>query len=534
MRKRIKQSLEQTLGIEDIILESPKNKDFGHFATPVAFQLAKALKKSPQQIAIEITPRLQELEIFDRVEAMNGYINLTLSPNFLDSEAKAFLMRPSSFNPHTKQKSTPQILLEYVSANPTGPLHIGHARGAVFGDTLMRIGRYLGHNITTEYYINDAGSQIETLGLSIFLTGRELLDKEVKYPEQYYKGEYIIEIAKDALNAFGAEVFEDEQNIAKLSDFGKDLMLKEIQENLNSLNIVFDNFVSEKSLFSEWDSTLKTLEDRKAVYEKEGKIWLKSQELGDEKDRVIVRENGEPTYLAGDIIYHNQKFKRNYEHYINIWGADHHGYIQRVKASIEFLGYDSKRLEIILSQMVSLLKNGEPYKMSKRAGNFILLKDVVEDIGKDAIRFIFLSRRLDSALEFDTTDLEKQDASNPIFYINYANARIHTMLAKSSQTSEISSANLNELHPSLRQDAFHLLFLAMQLETVVESAFCERALQKICDYLKELSSSFHKFYNAHRILETQDEAKLLKIMQVVSHSLTLGLSLLGIQVKTRM
>lgn len=532
MRKRIKSLLQSTLEVEDVILETPKNKDFGHFATPVAFQLAKVLKKAPVQIAAHLVPQLEKLEIFSKVENINGYINLTLSSHFLDAEANTFLNKPLKFTPKDHPQKNSGILLEYVSANPTGPLHIGHARGAVFGDTLMRLGRYLGHDITTEYYINDAGSQIQTLGLSILLAGREhLLNQTVEYPEQYYRGEYIIDIAKSAMDRFGPEIFASDANINQLSDFGKDLMLEEIKDNLKNIGITFDSFISEKALYNQWDKTLNALKDKNAIYEKDEKIWLKSQDLGDEKDRVIIRENGEPTYLAGDIIYHYQKFERNFKHYINIWGADHHGYIQRIKASIEHLGYDSSHLEIILAQMVSLLKNGEPYKMSKRAGNFILLRDVVEDIGADALRFIFLSRRLDSMLEFDTSDLEKQDSSNPIFYINYANARIHTLLSKSTQTS---NSSLEGLDPALNKEALDLLFLAMQLDHIIESAFNERALQKLCDYLKDLSAGFHKFYNAHKILDTPNEAMLLKIMKVVSHSITLGLSLLGIDAKTKM
>ncbi len=532
MRKRIKSLLQNILEVEDLILETPKNRDFGHFATPIALQLAKTLKKNPLEIAKQIIPKLENLEIFSKVENINGYINLTLSPHFLDLQADTFLNKSLESNLRVCSLKDSKILLEYVSANPTGPLHIGHARGAIFGDTLMRLGRYLGYDITTEYYINDAGSQIQTLGLSILLAGKEyLLNEEVEYPEQYYKGEYIIDIAKSAMEKFGPEIFHNNE-VDKLSDYGKDLMLEEIKDNLKSIGITFDSFISEKDLYSQWNKTLDMLKNRNAIYEKDGKIWLKSQEFGDEKDRVIIRENGEPTYLAGDIIYHYQKFQRNFEHYINIWGADHHGYIQRIKASIEHLGYDSKHLEVILAQMVSLLKNGEPYKMSKRAGNFILLRDVVDDIGIDALRFIFLSRRLDSMLEFDTSDLEKQDSSNPIFYINYANSRIHTLLSKSKQSDHISC--LERLDLTLNKDALDLLFLAMQLDYVIESAFNERALQKLCDYLKELSAGFHKFYNAHKILDTPNEAELLKIMRVVSHSITLGLNLLGIQARTKM
>lgn len=526
MYQIIKTQLEAKLDLQDISLETPKNKDFGHYATPIAFTLAKTYKKSPQIIASDLAPKIQEIDIFEKVEVVGGYINLTLSSHFLDSMANHTL-----FYKATPAKKEQSILLEYVSANPTGPLHIGHARGAIFGDSLVKIGNYLGYNIKTEYYINDAGAQIQMLGLSIMLAGQEyLLNQSVEYPENYYKGEYIIDIAKLALEKFGKEIFTQE-NIPTLSIFGKDLMLEEIKSNLSELGIHFDFFVSEKELYSQWDNILEKLKTHNAIYEKDQKIWLKSEIFGDEKDRVIVRDNNEPTYLAGDIIYHHDKFIRKYAHYINIWGADHHGYISRIKASLEHLGFESNKLEIILAQMVSLLKGGQPYKMSKRAGNFILMKDVIADIGADALRFIFLSKKLDTALEFDLQELEKQDSSNPIFYINYANARIHTLFKKAQKEYDYSKVTLENLK---NKDALDLLFLALQLQKILQNAFEERALHKICEYLKNLAGVFHSFYNQYKILDTPDEAEFLKIFAVVSNTFTLAFRLLGIQIKTEM
>ncbi|PAF47606.1 arginine--tRNA ligase [Helicobacter sp. 12S02634-8] len=529
MYHQVKEILEGILQT-DIVLERPKNKEYGHYATPVAFSLAKVYKKSPTLIAEEIALKLSCVEEFEQVSACNGYINITLAEGFFEHMAQAALKADSDFGKQAPKGQ--KILLEYVSANPTGPLHIGHARGAIFGDSLSRVGRFLGYEIVGEYYINDAGSQIQMLGLSIYLSGRaDLLKKEVSYPQQYYKGEYIADLAQLAGEKYGLEIFESEEAITELSEFGKDLMLEEIKENLAEVGIVFDHFVSEKSLYSRWGDVFARLGEHNGIYESEAKIWLRSSLCGDEKDRVIVRENKEPTYLAGDIIYHDDKFSRGYDYYINIWGADHHGYIARIKAAIEFLGFDSSRLEVLLSQMVSLLKEGQPYKMSKRAGNFILMKDVVGDIGSDALRFIFLSKKPDTHLEFDVDDLKKQDASNPIFYINYANARIHTMLEKSAlDKEEILRASLQ----GLSKDAKNLLFNALIFPRVLEMSFEERGLQKICEYLKALAADFHSYYNAHKILETPQEAQMLKVCQVVSLSISVGLSLLGIQAKTKM
>ena len=524
MYPSLKALISQTLDIE-CFLEKPKDRKFGHFALPT-FSLAKTLKKNPPEIAQDFAEKLATLAEIININVVGGYVNFSLSDGFLQECVKNFLT--PKFLKNTKEK----ILLEYVSANPTGPLHIGHARGAIFGDCLARFGGYLGFEVVREYYINDAGTQIENLGRSIYIAGRHLFFNEAyNLPEDCYRGEYILELAKEAKEHFGEECFESEKNIADLSVFGKDKMLEEIQANLAQIGIVFDNFVSEKTLFKEWDNTLAQLQKGNGVYELEKKIWIKSSEYGDEKDRVIVRENGEPTYLAGDIIYHRDKFMRDFTHYINIWGADHHGYIARVKAAIHFLGYDEGKLEVLLSQMVSLLKGGEPYKMSKRAGNFILLKDVVADIGADALRFIFLSKKPDTHLEFDVNDLNKQDSSNPVYYINYANARIHTIFEKAGivmgDLPLKDSLNLND-------DAKALLFEALCLPQMIESSFRDREIQKICEYLKSLAASLHGFYNAHKILQTLQQDDYLYVLKVVSHSLTLGLRLLGISAKTKM
>ncbi|PAF41086.1 arginine--tRNA ligase [Helicobacter sp. 11S03491-1] len=529
MYHQIKKILEDILEVS-IVLERPKNKDYGHYATPIAFSLAKIYKKNPMIIAQEIAQKLSVIPEF-KVDVLHGYINITLCEDFFEQLGNAAISQGLDFGKLPK-KNENKILLEYVSANPTGPLHIGHARGAVFGDSLCRIGRFLGYEIDTEYYINDAGSQIQMLGLSIYLAGREhLVKKEVIYPKEYYKGEYVLDLALLARDKYGDKVFENEDSVPILSEFGKDLMLDEIKSNLAEVGITFDYFVSEKSLYDHWAEILQKLQAHDGVYQKDGKIWLRSGNQGDEKDRVIVRENKEPTYLAGDIIYHHDKYQRNYAKYINIWGADHHGYIHRVKAAIHFLGFDEGKLEVLLSQMVSLLKGGQPYKMSKRAGNFILMKDVVADIGSDALRFIFLSKKSDTHLEFDVEDLKKQDASNPIFYIHYANARIHTLLEKSHFKDEmILSASLK----NIPKEAKDLLFYALSFPRVVEVAFDERGLQKICEYLKGLAGEFHSYYNAHKIIDTPLESSILKICKIISLSITIGLDLLGIQAKTKM
>ena len=526
MKQRVSALLREKLGRE-VVLEKPRDRSFGHFATPIAFSLAKELRKSPMVIAEDIAASFGEVEEFSSVESVKGYLNFRLSENFLAEYASWALDNPTEFATQNKNQ---KILLEFVSANPTGPLHIGHARGAVYGDTLYRLAKHLGYDITAEYYVNDAGNQIDLLGLSIQLYAREnLLGESVEYPESYYRGEYLEGLAQGAKEKFGEEIFRDESRQKELAMWAKDRVMEIIVKDLADTNIFFDTFVNESGLYSDWDRVMQKMGDN--VYEKEGKLWIKSESKGDDHDRVVVRDDGRPTYLAGDIVYHNQKFERGYDHYINIWGADHHGYIPRVKAAIDFLGYDSDKLEVLLSQMVSLLKDGEPYKMSKRAGNVILMSDIVEEIGADALRFIFASKKSDTALEFDLAEFKKQDSSNPIFYIQYAHARIQTLLSKATVSREdINSASLK----NLGENADTLLFDALLLPEIVEDAFSSRQVQKLPDYLKALAASLHKFYYDVRMIGTEDEAKLLKLLLVVALSIKTGLSLMGIEAKDRM
>ena len=528
MRQRVREILQKHIN-HPIVLEKPKNRSFGHYATPVAFSLAKILRRNPLQIAKELVDRLCQEDVFEEVEELNGYINIKLSRSFLNEYAVWALKNEGDFG---KDNSNTSVLLEFVSANPTGPLHIGHARGAVWGDVLARIGSHIGYKIEREYYVNDAGNQMYLLGLSVYLVGREtVLGLEVEWPNEYYRGEYIVELAHKAVEALGAKKFEDESNIDEISKWAKDQMLDLINQNLAEVEVVFDNYVSEKSLYSRWDEIFTKLTKAKAVYEKDGKWWLKSTEHGDEKDRVVVREDGRPTYLAGDIIYHYLKFERGYDHYINIWGADHHGYIARVKAAIAFFGHDPKQLEIILSQMVSLLDGGKPYKMSKRAGNFILMQDIVKEIGSDALRFIFLTKKSDTHLEFDIEDLKKEDSSNPIYYINYAHARIFSLFKKAlKKQKDVFDVSID----TLDEEAYNLLFTALLLPEVLEDAFKSRQLQKVTDYLKHLAKMYHKFYYDNKIVGTPNEDALLKLSAVVALSLRVGLKMLGIEASTKM
>ncbi|EJF07425.1 arginyl-tRNA synthetase [Thiovulum sp. ES] len=521
MRKEIAKLLKEKFE-KEVVVEIPKDTKFGEFSTPVAFSLAKEYRKSPIKIAEDLVPELQNYPQFEKVEAVKGFLNFYLSEDFLNRFGEKSLKE--DFGQSEKNE---KILLEFVSANPTGPLHIGHARGAIYGDSLLRLGRHLGYKIDSEYYVNDAGRQISLLGVSIKYAFDEISGKNPTEPEEYYRGEYIFDLAKEIQAENGDEVFSD---LDKLSVLGKNKMILEIKSNLSSAGIEFDSYVSEKEIFADWEKALEKIGN--GTYQKDGKTFLKSSEHGDDSDRVIVRENGIPTYLAGDITYHNNKFSRDYDKYINIWGADHHGYIKRVESAIEFLGYDSSKLETRLTQMVSLLRDGEPYKMSKRAGNFILMKDVVDEVGADALRFIFASKTADTSLTFDISDLMKQDSSNPIYYINYAHARVHSLLRKSEfSIEEILKENITT---SSHRESRELLFFALRLPEVIEESFESRGVQKMAEYLHSLASNFHSFYNKTPMIGNEKEKELLKLSLIVANSIKLGLSLLGISAKEKM
>lgn len=520
MYSKVKKILDSTLK-RDVVLEIPKDSKKGDFATTAAFCIAKEKGINVKEAANEVISKLEKIEEFQKIEFENGFINITLHSKFITKIAKEILENKKT---NIKNES---ILLEYVSANPTGPLHIGHARGAIIGDILNKIGKYLGYKITTEYYINDAGAQIKSLGKSIFLSAREILNMPIDSNERDYKGNYIIDLAKNAINKFGEEIFINEKEINAIAHFGMEQMMQSIKATLAKIDIYFDNFVSEKETYKNLDSILEKLNINNATYIKDSKLWLKSSQKGDEKDRVIIKDNKEATYLAGDIVYHYDKFHRKFNQYINIWGADHHGYINRIKASIDFLGFESKKLEVILPQMVSILKEGKPYKMSKRAGNFILMENVMDDIGAEALRFIFITKRLDTHLEFDIDIFAKEDASNPIYYINYANARIHTLLLKSSLKPEFDFTNIDS-------NCRELLMLALVFNRVIEDSFHTRALQKIPEYLKNLSSKLHQYYNSTKIIGAKNEAKILAVLVIVSFAITKCFDLIGIKAKTKM
>lgn len=525
MKNTLKAQIKDILG--DLKIESPKDKALAHFALPV-FALSKEQKQPPNIIAGELAKKANEKgEGLFVASAVGGYVNFKLSNKFLNEIATAALKAPENFAKMSQEKPQ-KYYIEYISANPTGPLHIGHVRGAVYGDTLARVGAHLGHKIHTEYYINDAGNQIDLLGTSVALRAKELAGKDVIYPEKYYRGEYIDIVIQKIQSELGDEIFDDEKRIAEIA---KDEVLKIIKSDLADANIFIENWASEKALYPLLGETIARLESSEQMYKKDDKIYIASSKKGDDEDRVVVREDGRPTYLAGDIIYHGYKYKSQSDHYINIWGADHHGYIARLKAAISFLGYDENRLEVILMQMVNLLKDGKPFKISKRNGTAILMSDIAAEIGKDALRYIFISKAANTPLEFDIDELKKQDNSNPVYYINYAHARVNQVFSKAGKNwADVLNADMSLLD----ENAQNLAFSALSLPLVLENALQSRALHKITEYLRNLAGDFHKFYNENRVVGSDHENELLKLFALCALSIRTGLFLLGITAQDKM
>lgn len=530
MKEKVKAKISEIIDL-DFDLEKPKDKNLAHYAIPLGFKLAKELRKSPSEIAASYADKFKDSEIFE-VSNINGYVNFKLKGKILNELANDALEAGDKFGANLI-KNPKRTYLEYVSANPTGPLHVGHVRGAVFGDTLTRIARHLGDYFFTEYYINDAGNQIDLLGISVSLRAKEKYGEDVTYPEKYYRGDYIDEIIEQAEAKFGKEIFYDESRNLELAEFAKDIVLVIIDKDLKDIGVTFNSWASEKSFYPKLPATIERFKANGNAYEKDGSTYIASSKYGDDADRVIIRKDGRPTYMAGDSVYHDYKYQYDggFDKIVNIWGADHHGYIARLRTAIHCLGHDASKFEVILTQMVAVLKDGKPFKISKRAGTAILMSDITKEIGADALRFIFISKALNTYLKFDVAELKKQDSSNPVFYINYAYARINQLFAKANKTpADVANADLGKLDEA----AANLLFEALTLPEVLLDAYNSQMLHKVADYLKNLSASFHKLYNEQKVVGSELEDEYLKAFSVVALTIKVGFALLGIEVKEKM
>jgi arginyl-tRNA synthetase len=521
-----------------IVLEVPPKKELGDFATNVAMQSARVFRKSPRNIAEELVKRI-EGEWLDRIDiAGPGFINFYLKSNVLYDTLASIINKGEAFGQLAKKDIAP-IQVEYVSANPTGPLHIGHGRGAAAGSALVNLLRAAGYPVTSEYYINDAGNQINNLALSVNHRYLELLGKadEATFPENGYHGADIVDTAQRIIKKDG-EKYLDMSEDERLAIF-KELALKEklaaLKEDLEAFNVTFDVWFSERTLHPDMvNAAVDVLKNNGKIYEQDGALWLKSTEYGDDKDRVVIRDNGVPTYLAADIAYHKNKYERGFGKIINLWGADHHGYICRVKAAMSALGFDAEKLDVRLLQMVRLLRGGELVKLSKRTGQTITLSELIEEVGTDAARYFFVMRSMDSQLDFDMDLATSQSNENPVYYIQYAHARICSIFRQAEENN--LKAENPELALLVEETEINLINKLAEYEDEIEKAAKEYAPQRIARYAYDLAGCFHSFYNQCRILGVDEklaEARLA-LVKATAHVIRHALGIVGVSAPERM
>lgn len=531
------------LGVERILVEFqiPREEKFGDIATPVAMALSKILKKSPRKIAEDMVSCLQDKDIFERIDiAGPGFINFTFSKKYLFSELKNLLAAKEQFL-KTEIGKGKRVQIEFVSANPTGPLHLGHGRGAAVGAALANLLNAAGYEVEREYYVNDAGRQVKILGLSVFAKYQQLLGIEYPFPDDGYRGYYIEGIAKRIIDLYGNRYSEMSFQEASefFSEFSYKAMLREIEEDLKAFGTIFDSWQSERELYSknDVDNAIDDLRHRRHLYRQDGALWFRATAFGDDKDRVIIKSDGEFTYFASDIAYHRKKIEKGFDKIVDIWGADHHGYISRLKAVIQALGYPPKHLNILLVQMVTLLRAGKPVQMSKRAGEFITLREVMDEVGPDTTKFIFLTRRPDSHLEFDLAVAKEQSAENPVFYVQYANARINSIVVRAHDIG-ISAEDLEGVDLTLLETPEELRIIKKLLAypMIFEGAALSHEPHRITFYLQELAGLFHPYYNKFRVLT--DDAKLsaarLALCEAIRIVLKDGLGILGLRTPEKM
>ncbi|MFJ8263131.1 arginine--tRNA ligase [Rummeliibacillus sp. NPDC094406] len=524
----------------NIHLETPRNKENGDYATNIAMQLTKLAKKPPRAIAEAILASLDtEGTNIEKIEiAGPGFMNITLRKDYLAEVVTTVLNQGLDYG-RTNAGKEEKVQVEFVSANPTGDLHLGHARGASVGDSLCNVLDFAGYNVSREYYINDAGNQITKLAKSLEARYREALGLESNMPEDGYHGKDIIVIAQELSKEFGKDVLEksDEERFEFFREHGLKHEFGKLQKDLKDFRVDFDVWFSETSLYKEGkvQIALQKLKDNGHVFEQDGATWFRSTPFGDDKDRVLIKSDGSYTYLTPDIAYHEDKLRRGFDKLINIWGADHHGYIPRMKAAIEALGYDRDTLEVEVIQMVNLLRDGEKVKMSKRTGNAVTLRELVEEVGLDAVRYNFAMRAGDTHLDFDLDLAVKQSNENPVYYAQYAHARISSILRQASEKGLAPSTE--HLDTLSSEKDIEVLKKVGDFPQVVADAARVRAPHRIANYIQELAATFHSFYNAEKVLDAENKDRSearLALITAVRITVANALKLIGVSAPEKM
>ncbi len=554
MRERVRTIVMEALGeavfggepppseAEALVVEQPKDASHGDMATNAAMVLARPLGRAPRELAEAIQPHLAaHSDFFESVEVAGpGFINFRLAGSLLRDEVRAAVAAGPEYGRSNVGQGRP-VQVEFVSANPTGPLHVGHGRGAAVGDVLASLLEAAGFTVHREYYINDVGTQMELLGRSTYSRYSQALGRDEPLPEDGYQGAYLADIARQLVERDGpVHLGEDPEAILPtFTAYAAESILRDIEADLRDFGVLYDRWFSEQGLFETGrvDRALQALEKAGYLYERDGARWFNSSALGDEKDRVVVRETGRPTYLAGDIAYHQEKYERGFEIAIDVWGADHHGHVPRIKAAMKALGRDPEALHVVLVQFVTLLRGGEPVSMSTRAGEFVTLREVMDEVGRDAARFFFLMRRSDSHLDFDLELAKQQTSENPVYYVQYAHTRICSIL-REAQAREVAmpdaaSTDLEALR--LVEERALMVTLLHYRDLVVDAAQAYEP-HRLVFYLRELAAQFHQYYNlgntdpAARVLgpDAAVTAARLVLAQAVRQVLANALGLLGV------
>ncbi|WP_372869470.1 arginine--tRNA ligase [Planomicrobium okeanokoites] len=531
---------ELTTEAVDVHLEAPKDKANGDYATNIAMQLTRIARKSPKVIAEAIVSNVdKESANIEKIEiAGPGFINITIKKDYLLDVVKTVLDQQENYG-RTNSGAGEKIQVEFVSANPTGDLHLGHARGSSVGDSLCNVLDFAGYDVSREYYINDAGNQINNLALSIEGRYFEELGKGDSMPEDGYRGQDIIDIAKGLVAEHGDKFLNmtHEERYAEFRKHGLEVELAKLQKDLADFRVEFDVWFSETSLYENGkiDLALQKLRANGHIYEEGGATWFRSTTFGDDKDRVLIKNDGSYTYLMPDIAYHEDKISRGFGKLINIWGADHHGYIPRMKAAIEALGYDRDTLEVSIIQMVQLYKDGEKMKMSKRTGKAVTMRELVELVGLDAVRYFFAMRSGDSHMDFDLDLAVSQSNENPVYYAQYGHARISSILRQAEEQGYTPSTdNLDLLADEKEIDVLKKIG---DFPQVIADAAKQRAPHRVTTYIQELASQFHSFYNANKVLDTSNEDMTrarLALITAVKTTLANALKTVGVSAPEKM
>ena len=538
-----KENKKELLGDFTVGLERPKQANHGDWATNIAMQLAKPFGMAPRQIAEKIIDALPQNNIVKNIEVAGpGFLNFTLNSTWITDTVKTAIEKGENYGRTADGKSR-KIQVEFVSANPTGPLHLGHGRGAAVGDITASILDFAGWDVEREFYVNDAGLQIELLGESARARYFEVIGRgdEAPMPEDGYHGEYMEDIAKRLVRKYG-ETLANNSKEGTLKIFSEEtvkMVLEMIKKDLGDFGVQFDVWFSEKSLYTNnlIEPAMEALKEGDFAYEQDGALWFKSTLFGDDKDRVLIRQNGVPTYFTSDVAYLKNKFERKFEKLIYVWGADHHGYVPRIKSANKAFGNKEDSLEVLLIQMVNLLRDGKPVQMSKRAGTIITLREIIDEVGVDATRFFFVMRRCDSTLDFDLELAKKATSENPVFYVQYAYARICSIYRELSERNikmpETADFDVSVLNSPLETA------LAREISRFPEEiskAAEELAPHQIAYYATDLAEAFHAFYNTERVLGVENSIMKTRLLLIEAARITLGnvLKILGVSAPEKM